>query len=303
MSKLDQSLDTIIEGEKKTGRGGRRGGGRGRGRGRGARSASSSFTEPTNPLSRDDDDSGDAGPERRERFTRRARSVPYYEEDSRAPLDDESEWKHDMFHGNGAHDGQRGGAGGARVEPVSKILVSGLDPEVSSDDVKEIFAQVGQIQKAVVHYDQNGKSLGTAEVTFNSTASATKAVKEFDGAEVDGKPMYIKVVGSVIAAPRVIKKRPQPTVTKESYFGGYDDDDYDDYRPRRGSFGGRGRGRPARRSRGTGRGRGRGGRGGGGGRGKKDKEEVSTADLDKELDQYQKARGGGDAAATGQPAA
>jgi len=301
MSKLDQSLDSIIDSESKSSRGGRRGGrgGRGRGRGRG-RSDSSSFAEPNNPLSRDDD--LDAGPERRESFTRRSRAAPYSREEPERMIDDEADWKHDMYRGNGAEAGRAGAIGGARMEPGSKILISGLDSDVSGDDLKEIFAQVGNVTKAVVHYDQNAKSLGTAEVTFATTAAAAKAVKEYDGAEVDGKPMYVKLVGAVVSIPRVIKKANRDFRSgKDAYFGSSMNDDRD-FRPRRGGRG-RGAGR-APRARGSGSGRGRGGRGRGGarGEGKPAKAEPTAENLDAELEAYQKARGGANAA-VGQPAA
>jgi len=45
---------------------------------------------------------------------------------------------------------------------------------------KEIFQQVGPVKNAIVHYDQEGRSVGTAEVTFKNKGSAEKAVEEYD---------------------------------------------------------------------------------------------------------------------------
>ena len=75
-----------------------------------------------------------------------------------------------------------------------------------------MFEKVGSIKAAVVNYAQNGVSLGTAAVTFRRSADAEKAATEYDRAEVDGKPMYIKLIGQVQATPHVVKKaKPTPT--------------------------------------------------------------------------------------------
>ena len=70
---------------------------------------------------------------------------------------------------------------------------------------------MGSIKSAVVNYSQNGVSMGTATVTFRRSADADRAVREYDKAEVDGKPMSIKLIGQLSTVPVVVKKRkPQP---------------------------------------------------------------------------------------------
>ncbi len=76
-----------------------------------------------------------------------------------------------------------------------------MDPEVSAEDVKTIFMARGEVVKAVVNYDKDGTSLGTAEVTFAKSDDAQKAVEEYDGAEVDGRAMYIKVISTLLPPP------------------------------------------------------------------------------------------------------
>jgi len=76
--------------------------------------------------------------------------------------------------------------GSTRLEAGNKVLISNLDPVVLGPDIQEIFQNLGTVTKAVVHYDSDRRSLGTAEVTFANAATATKAVEEYDGAEVDG---------------------------------------------------------------------------------------------------------------------
>jgi len=251
-AKLDKSLDEIMT-EGKGGRGRGFAGGRGgRGGGRGRRSFDdfprSAGNGYRNPLARDDEEEdfgGDDsfGPARRDRGTRRVRDAagPYGR--TRA-FDDNAEWVHDRFEAPApvARGAVTVGAGSvaARIEPGTKVIVSGLDPEVSADDINEIFEQIGNIRSVQVFYDQNGKSLGSAEVTFHTTASAAKAVAEYDKAEVDGRPMSLKLVGDVIPPPRVIKKASRPTVVEAPprpirQYRNYDDS-YD--RPYRGGRGG-----------------------------------------------------------------
>merc|ERR1711920_508893 len=65
---------------------------------------------------------------------------------------------------------------------------------------------IGKVKKAVVMYNAKGKSRGVALVTFANAASATKAVKEYHQAEVDGRPMYVKAV-SYNTRPSTPKKK------------------------------------------------------------------------------------------------
>merc|ERR1712228_556905 len=76
----------------------------------------------------------------------------------------------------------------------SLINITNLDHAVTEADVREIFSKIGKVKKAVVMYNAKGKSRGVALVTFANAASATKAVKEYHQAEVDGRPMYVKAV-------------------------------------------------------------------------------------------------------------
>jgi len=107
-------------------------------------------------------------------------------------------WKHDMF-SQLANDAKS--AASSRLEAGSSILVSNLDTVVSAEDVKTIFGALGEVVKAVVNYDKDGTSLGTAEVTFAKPDDAQKAVEEYDGAEVDGRAMYIKVISTLLPPP------------------------------------------------------------------------------------------------------
>ena len=76
------------------------------------------------------------------------------------------------------------------------VLISNLEPYIVEEDIKEIFSRFGTITRIVIHYDSERRSLGIAELTFDNSYIAVKCVEEYDGAEIDGRPMSIKLLGS-----------------------------------------------------------------------------------------------------------
>jgi len=105
--------------------------------------------------------------------------------------------------GKGAPSGQSSGL------TESKIIVSGLPPDVNEANIKEYFSKsAGPVKRVMVTYNQNGSSRGIASITFNKPDTAAKAAKELNGLLVDGRPMKIEVVLDATHAPQLPAPKP-----------------------------------------------------------------------------------------------
>jgi len=169
-------------------------------------------------------------------------------------------WNHDMYSGRQS----------LQTSGPPKLLISNLDFGVSDSDIHELFSEFGTMRSAVIHYDRSGRSLGTAHVTFMRSGDAMKALRQYDGVHLDGRPMKISMEGGVVSQSNGVKRLGQSPRS----FGG-------------GRSGGGDRRGSSRGGRGGSRG-GRGGRGGGRDGGNKSKPKTAE-ELDAELDAYVKA--------------
>ncbi|XP_033168717.1 THO complex subunit 4-B [Drosophila mauritiana] len=83
------------------------------------------------------------------------------------------------------------------LKPPSKptfVMVCNLDYGVDDDDIMELFNQDGLVEKALVHYDRNGNSLGTAQLSFKFREDAFQIIRQFHGVRLDGRRLKLHLV-------------------------------------------------------------------------------------------------------------
>ncbi|KDP25779.1 hypothetical protein JCGZ_22501 [Jatropha curcas] len=267
---VDMSLDDIIKKNRERGRGrGRTRPGRGRGRGQSGTFNGGRMTGVVRkgPLS------VNARPSQFSisKPSRRIRNLP---------------WQHDLL-----EDSIRA-AGITGVEIGTKLYVSNLDYGVSNEDIRELFSEIGELKRYAVHYDQNGRSSGSAEVVYTRRSDAFAALKKYNNVLLDGKPMKIEIVGATTEIPisaRVnvtgVNGRRKRTVVMTPGTGRGRGSAPTNRGSGQAQVQGQNRRGGFRSGRGGGRGRGR-GRGRGGGRGRKQPFEKSADELDKDLESY-----------------
>ncbi|KAG5051287.1 hypothetical protein AAZX31_02G088700 [Glycine max] len=94
-------------------------------------------------------------------------------------------------------------SGAAKIESGTKLYLSNLDHGVTNDDIKLLFSEEGELKSYTIHYDQSGRSKGTAEVVFVRHSDALLAIKKYNNMRLDGKPLQIELVGTSLATPAV----------------------------------------------------------------------------------------------------
>ncbi|HLL75844.1 MAG TPA: RNA-binding protein [Pyrinomonadaceae bacterium] len=73
-----------------------------------------------------------------------------------------------------------------------KLYVGNLAFQTSGDDLRQLFAQAGTVETAVVVEDRDtGRSCGFAFVEMSSREEAQAAISQFDGRELDGRSLKV----------------------------------------------------------------------------------------------------------------
>nr|CAC01084.1 DIP2 protein [Arabidopsis thaliana] len=183
---LNMTLDEIVK-RGKTARSGGRGisRGRGRGRGGGGRGAGPARRGPL------------AVNARPSSFTinkpvRRVRSLP---------------WQSGLF-----EDGLRA-AGASGVEVGTRLHVTNLDQGVTNEDIRELFSEIGEVERYAIHYDKNGRPSGTAEVVYPRRSDAFQALKKYNNVLLDGRPMRLEILGGNNSSEAPLSGRVNVNVT------------------------------------------------------------------------------------------
>ena len=73
-----------------------------------------------------------------------------------------------------------------------KLYVGNLSFQTSSDDLQQLFAQVGSVESASVVEDRDtGRSRGFGFVEMSTSEEGQAAIQQFDGKEVDGRSLKV----------------------------------------------------------------------------------------------------------------
>lgn len=64
---------------------------------------------------------------------------------------------------------------------AKKLFVGSLDWNTTEDELKDFFAELGEVEEAIIIKDHIGRSKGFGFVTYTDDAAADKAIAELDG--------------------------------------------------------------------------------------------------------------------------
>ena len=74
----------------------------------------------------------------------------------------------------------------------TKLYVGNLSFNTTETDLQDLFAQAGPVQEVTLMQDKfTGKSRGFAFVTMTAEADAQKAIADFNGKTVEGRPLTV----------------------------------------------------------------------------------------------------------------
>lgn len=73
-----------------------------------------------------------------------------------------------------------------------KLFVGNLSWNLSEDDFKNTFAEIGSVEEAIIIKDKfTGKSKGFGFVTYTNDEDADKALSELEGRELAGRNIAV----------------------------------------------------------------------------------------------------------------
>jgi cold-inducible RNA-binding protein len=74
----------------------------------------------------------------------------------------------------------------------TKLFVGGLNWDTGSEQLKQAFLRFGPLQEATIVTDRStGKSRGFGFVTYEKPLDAAAAIKQMNGAELDGRTLRV----------------------------------------------------------------------------------------------------------------
>lgn len=86
---------------------------------------------------------------------------------------------------------------------AKKLYVGNLSYQMTDDDLRKVFEEVGTVESATVIMDKfSGRSKGFGFVEMGSDDEAAEAIKKFDGAEVEGRNLKVSEARPKTEGPR-----------------------------------------------------------------------------------------------------
>ncbi|CAG7919800.1 unnamed protein product [Penicillium olsonii] len=79
-------------------------------------------------------------------------------------------------------------------EKSAVIYVRNLPWSTCNDDLVDLFATIGKVERAEIQYEPNGRSRGTGVVQFDAPDTADTAISKFSGYQYGGRPLGITFV-------------------------------------------------------------------------------------------------------------
>lgn len=108
------------------------------------------------------------------------------------------------------------------MESKTKLYVGNLPYAVTSDALKAVFAEFGDISDAVVITDKrSGRSKGFGFVEFVNEADAQKALEAMNGKDMEGRKLVVNFArppredGMQESAPQTVQPQEEPAAAAE----------------------------------------------------------------------------------------
>ena len=100
--------------------------------------------------------------------------------------------------GRGGHRGGRGGdrghgGGGGGGQSGTQLFINNLSYETTWQDIKDHFRQCGEVERAEVMTNSDGRSKGFGTVRFFKEADAAAAIQRLNGEELQGRTLEVRL--------------------------------------------------------------------------------------------------------------
>ena len=83
---------------------------------------------------------------------------------------------------------------GGNSGPPCRLFVGGLSWDTTANDLRKVFGDIGEVVDAVIVTDRDtGDSRGFGFVTMSDRKTASKAMRELGGYELDGRSLRIDI--------------------------------------------------------------------------------------------------------------